>query len=353
MLSAFILQNRREIIAQSCSLIESRSNSNSNEIHSDCPVFLNLFLSQLVNILSFSCPDEGMKRSATIHGALMFGLGYQVSHVIHDYGDIGKAIIGLVLSHDLDCPVEEFYKLNQCIDLAVAAAVTEYECFRDKAVSKAETQRNGIFAHELRNKISSASMAYQSIVTGHSPVNGSLSAIVTRSLLGMASLVERELTEVRIDSGSNHPERIRLYQLMEEAGVDGMCSAVARGIHLKVIPTAHEIDVDVDHQVLTGTISNLLQNAFKFTPKGGQVSLRTSILERRVLIDVADECGGLPPGKSDELFRAFEQRGTNRSGLGLGLFISRKGIEANQGSLHIRDLPGTGCVFTIDLPLAS
>jgi len=70
-----------------------------------------------------------------------------------------------------------------------------------------------------------------------------------------------------------------------------------------------------------------------------------------VEIEIEDQCGGLPPGKAEELFGAFQERATNRSGLGLGLFISRKGVEASGGVLRVRDVPGSGCVFTIDLPL--
>jgi hypothetical protein len=65
---------------------------------------------------------------------------------------------------------------------------------------------------------------------------------------------------------------------------------------------------------------------------------------------VEDECGGLPPGKVDELFQPFQQRGANRSGLGLGLTISRRGVEAMGGRMAARNLPGQGCVFSIDLP---
>jgi signal transduction histidine kinase len=69
-----------------------------------------------------------------------------------------------------------------------------------------------------------------------------------------------------------------------------------------------------------------------------------------VLVEVEDECGGLPPGKAAELFRPFQQAGSDRTGLGLGLSITRKSIEANGGLVRVRDIPGTGCVFTIDLP---
>ena len=70
----------------------------------------------------------------------------------------------------------------------------------------------------------------------------------------------------------------------------------------------------------------------------------------RVLIEVEDECGGISGENLDELFRPFEQRSTDRTGLGLGLAFSRWAAEANQGRISTRNLPGTGCVFAIDLP---
>jgi signal transduction histidine kinase len=112
------------------------------------------------------------------------------------------------------------------------------------------------------------------------------------------------------------------------------------------------VEVEVDRQIVVGAIANLLQNAFKFTRPDGQVSLRANVSGTRVLIEIEDECGGLPTGKLEELFQAFEQRGQDRSGLGLGLFISRRGIEANDGFIRVTDRPGHGCIFTIDLPSA-
>jgi signal transduction histidine kinase len=53
------------------------------------------------------------------------------------------------------------------------------------------------------------------------------------------------------------------------------------------------------------------------------------------------------------MLRPFEQRGTDRTGLGLGLTISRQSVAANGGSIQVLNLPGKGCVFTIDLPAAA
>lgn len=106
-----------------------------------------------------------------------------------------------------------------------------------------------------------------------------------------------------------------------------------------------------DRQVLAAVIVNLLQNAFKFTRPGTAVTLRVDTGEDRVLIEVEDECGGLLSGNlTQDLFRPFEQQGENRTGLGLGLAFSRRGTEANDGRISARNLPGRGCVFTVDLP---
>lgn len=74
---------------------------------------------------------------------------------------------------------------------------------------------------------------------------------------------------------------------------------------------------------------------------------------RRLLVEIEDRCGGIPHGNGD-LFQAFgERRGADRSGLGLGLSIARQAVRAHGGDIPIRNLPGIGCIFTIDVPLAA
>jgi signal transduction histidine kinase len=144
-----------------------------------------------------------------------------------------------------------------------------------------------------------------------------------------------------------------LREFVEEVEVGASLEASARGLTLDVAPVERGVDVEFDPQLLAAAVANLLQNAFKFTRPEGRVSLNTSATKDRVLIEVQDECGGLPAGRADELFRPFEQRNANRTGLGLGLSISRRSVEANGGEIRVRDIPGSGCVFTIDLPRLS
>ena len=112
--------------------------------------------------------------------------------------------------------------------------------------------------------------------------------------------------------------------------------------------------VDADPQLLASAVTNLLNNAFKFTPIGGRVVLRARANEgKRLLIEVEDECGGIPASVGDPFQPFGERRGGDRTGLGLGLSIARKAVRAHGGDIQIHNIPGKGCVFTIDVPLVS
>lgn len=113
-----------------------------------------------------------------------------------------------------------------------------------------------------------------------------------------------------------------------------------------------EWTVLADPQILASALMNLLNNAFKYTEPGGRVVLSGQAADGRILIEVEDECGGIPDMRRD-LFQAFgERRGTDRSGVGLGLSIARKAVTSQDGNIGVRNIPGKGCVFVIDVPLA-
>jgi signal transduction histidine kinase len=352
MLVEFITAHREELIGRSRAKVAARRApmATERELMNGVP----LFLEQLaVTLGDTSLSGATIEESATLHGAALLSLGYSVAQVVHDYGDICEAITELADEVDTPISTDEFHVLNRCLDNAIAGAMTEYSRLRDRSMADGETERSGVFAHELRNRISAAQLAFLAIKSGRAPIAGSVAAVVTRNLHNMSGLIDRALVEVRVDSGSARPQRVQLHELIEEAEVDGTMEAAVHGVSLSVSSMDRQTDIDADPQILSGAIANLLQNAFKFTHAGGHVSLRTTVTRGRVEIEIEDQCGGLPPGKVEELFGAFQQRGTNRSGLGLGLFISRKGVEASGGVIRVRDVPGSGCIFTIDLPVLS
>lgn len=93
-----------------------------------------------------------------------------------------------------------------------------------------------------------------------------------------------------------------------------------------------------------------MQNAFKFTRPHTEVTLTAYAAADRVHFDVEDTCGGLPPGNPEDMFLPFARGSADNTGLGLGLSVSRNSVMSNDGLLTVRDKPGSGCVFTIDLP---
>jgi hypothetical protein len=182
------------------------------------------------------------------------------------------------------------------------------------------------------------------------PVAGSTGALLERSHARLQALIDRSLADVRLHAGLQNLERVPVRDLIEEVEIGASMVAQARGLQVTAMSVDPSIIVEADRQILAAALANLVQNALKFTHPGTTVSIRASTTTDRVLIEVEDECGGLPPGKVEDLLRPFVQKGADRTGLGLGLSICRKAVKAIAGDLHIRDLPGKGCVFTIDLP---
>jgi signal transduction histidine kinase len=352
-LHEFIADHRDEIITRCRGKVASRAATTSTdaEIDHGVPVFLEQLRDALRLGLTTS-PEIGT--SAVQHGHDLLLQGFTVSQVVHDYGDVCQAITELALELDAPISTEDFGTLNRCLDDAIAGAVTEHARERTQSGIDGESararERLGFFAHELRNLVNTAMMAFEVLKTGNVGVAGSTGTVLHRSLVASRALISRSLAEVRLTQGVQNREQFRVSGFIDELASTSILEATARGVGLTVVPVPGDITIDADRQILAAVVGNLLQNAFKFTRPGTTVTLRVRASSERVLIEIEDECGGLPNRNVTELFRPFEQRGADRSGVGLGLAFSRWGAEANGGRLYARDLPERGCVFTVDLP---
>jgi signal transduction histidine kinase len=351
-LHEFISLNRDEIIRRCRVKVAERSIPPPTKAEIDHGV--PLFLGQLVEALRLrlsSTPE--IAGSAILHGKDLLRQGFTLSQVVHDYGDVCQSITELAVETAAPINVDDFRLLNGCLDVAIAGAVTEYGRGRNQSTldgeAVRESERLGFFAHELRNLIHTAMIALEVIKSGNVGVAGSTGAVLQRSLAGARDLIAHSLAEVRLTQGIQNREQILVSGFIEELAPAARLAATARGIKLTVTPVEDGIAIEADRQVLAAVVMNLLQNAFKFTRPRTTVTLRVGASADRVLLEVQDECGGLPGGDVNELFRPFEQRGADRTGLGLGLAFSRWGVEANHGRLYARNLPDAGCVFTVDL----
>jgi signal transduction histidine kinase len=353
MLHEFIAVNREEIIRRCRAKVAARSVPPPSEADIDQGV--PVFLDQLMDALRFgqiTSPD--INRSAVKHGHDLLLQGFTVSQVVHDYGDVCQAITELAVELNAPISTDDFRMLNRCLDDAIAGAVTEYGRERNQSGIDGESARGserlGFFAHEMRNLINTAVVAFEVLKTGNVGVGGSTGTILHRTLMASRALISRSLAEVRLTQGVQNREQFLVSGFIEEIASVATLEANARSVTLTVMPVEDGVVIEADRQVLAAVVGNLLQNGFKFTRPGSTVTLRVGASAERVLIEIQDECGGLPSGNSDELFRPFEQRSADRTGLGLGLAFSRWGAEANDGRIYARNLSGRGCVFTVDLP---
>lgn len=295
-----------------------------------------------------------MGLSAAAHGKELLALGYSVDQVVHDYGDLCQAITDLAVELDAPFSVDEFRTLNRCLDNAIADAVTEFGIWRDAGVALQQTadenERLGMLVHELRNYLHTATLAFTVLESGKVPIGGATGAVLKRSLSSLATLLNLSLSQVRGTAEASQETAFPVAALVAEARNGAALDASARGCTLLVRDVDPALAISGNRERLLAALANLLQNALKFTHADSEVTLSAHAEGDHVLVDVEDHCGGLPPGAASRIFQPFVQVGDNKTGLGLGLSIARRSVEADGGVLTVRDVPGTGCVFTIKLP---
>lgn len=371
MMHEFLTENRGELIERCRMKVAQRLAPKATEAELEHGI--TLFLDQIIKTLKAeesSRPMESRKVSgdsggvdavlsemgaaAKEHGRELLQHGFTIEQVVHDYGDLCQSVTDLAV--DLDVPIsnDEFRTLNRCLDNAIAVAATEFNAQRDNIYADKDARANerlGFFAHELRNHLNSAMLALTAIKAGSVGLTGATGAVLNRSLVGLGRLIDRSLSEARVSAGmAARHELFSLADFITEVQLSAALEAQVHRCALVVSPVDAKLAVDADRELLLSAVANLIQNAFKFTHPLSEVLLKVYATADRIVIEVEDKCGGLPAGDVEKMFLPFTQAGANRTGLGLGLSISRRSVEANKGTLGVRDIPGSGCVFTIDLP---
>lgn len=356
MLHEFLTTDRDAIIARARAKLTDRPWPlvSTSELQFGVPLFLTQ-LSETLRVEKFDTPysDFEIKTTAMKHGAELRALGFNISQVVHDYGDICQAITEVAVERKAAVTTEEFHVLNRCLDSAIAGAVTEHARITAEQRSTGEIERSGQLAHEVRDQLNTALLAFHTLKGGAVAINGSTGAVLGRSLISLRDLVDSTLSDIRISANIAREERIPVNIFLDEIALAGKLHAEFRNLLFEVTPVDPTLAVNADPQLLASALMNLLNNAFKFTHSGGHVLLRAVREGDQVLIEVEDECGGQAESSEDPFQSFTDRRRYDRSGLGLGLSIARKAVRTHGGDIKFRNLPGRGCIFTIELPLAT
>jgi signal transduction histidine kinase len=362
MLYKFLIAERSSILALCANKLAILADFRTSSVEME--IGLPLFYDELIEVLKKDEENQGSHsdqidlnknihtESAIRRGKESLRLGYTISQVVHGYGALCQAVTEYVGEQSGEpVYIREFNRLNFCLDVAIAEAVTEFSRLERESVSKDELKRLGFLSHEMRNSLNVATIAHRMIKSGRVGLGGNTNKVMEDAHERMREIIDRSLSEVRLQGEPVVDlQRCRVYHLISEVKITAQYAADEKAIVLDG-EVSKDLEILADPHLITSALSNLIQNAIKFTKPELTVWIRASAQSGRIIIEVEDECGGLPKEKIEELFSPYSQKSGDKTGLGLGLTIARRAVELCHGTLTASDIVDKGCIFKIDLPV--
>ena len=217
-------------------------------------------------------------------------------------------------------------------------------------------------SHDLRNPLGvismSAGLMRRGLSSGKNDIGSLLISLdmIERNTANMDRMISDLLDVERIANGKLilNPEKYDICAILRECKELFAPVLVSKSITMTIQTGLEPIFADVDHDRVLQVLSNLIGNALKFTPNGGDVKLSARKKATEIEIAVTDNGPGIPEDKRSEIFQRFSQLNTNtRRGLGLGLFISKWIVEAHNGHIRVASELGKGSTFSFTLPVKS
>ena len=231
---------------------------------------------------------------------------------------------------------------------------------REREADRRKDEFLATLAHELRNPLAPIFNATSLIklAPGDRDTAGRAAAMIDRQLIHLVRLIDDLLDTSRISRGKLELRRecVELAPVIQQAVETCRTLAASAGQELSVTVPAQPIYLYADPVRLAQVVANLLNNACKFTPPGGNISLTVEPHEKEVIIKVKDNGVGIPPLMLGTIFEMFSQVDSSlersQNGLGIGLTLAKRLIELHGGDIHAQsDGLHKGSEFIVRLPV--
>lgn len=215
-----------------------------------------------------------------------------------------------------------------------------------------------IVAHEMRNPLSAVSSGLKVLSRQPTPEQGvEVMQMMERQVEYLAHLVADLLDVSRIDQGRMQVKKVALLASdIISLALETSRPSIERGRHtLKVSGPREPIVLVGDLQRLSQVVSNLLDNAAKYTPAVGEVTLEVRRDQAHVVFVVSDNGIGIPAEDAPHIFEVYRQldggKGKQKGGLGIGLYLVKMIVEAHGGTINVSSGGGgKGSIFTVRIP---
>ncbi len=212
---------------------------------------------------------------------------------------------------------------------------------------------NSDISHELRSPLARLNVALEiAKQKAGSDANPALARIEEESTR-LNEMIARLLTLAKLESGAERIDRVRvdLAELVRDVAADADFEAKAKGKHVEV---SHIVPCSVvgSEDLLRSAIENVLRNAVRYTSEGTVVDVRLATSNGHAVVSIADHGGGVPEAELNNIFRPFyrigEARERKTGGIGLGLAIAERAVNAHKGTISARNANGG---LTIEIAL--
>lgn len=252
---------------------------------------------------------------------------------------------------------------RQAADLIERTSSEEALRLRTHQLVEADRRKDeflATLAHELRNPLAPIQNGLAILKAGKPEMSTLVLPMMERQLGHMVRLIDDLLDVSRVSRGTIVLKRERLkLQAVVESAVETSRPLIDAATHrLSVSMPSEPLWIEGDSTRIAQVLSNVLNNAAKYTPQGGRIELTAESSESMALIRITDTGIGIPRDKLAQIFEMFAQveQGIERAqgGLGLGLSLAQRLVEMHEGTIEARSGgPGEGSTFIIRLPLAA